>query len=272
MALIRERKMLMTWASSVNASSLVADLFEKAFMRSVSGTRKTWLLLMGKALGKPAESDHASNNPVPNPGALLQLKLAFEAEIRFTDAVEAVEAKLSKMQEILDWGNLMGQEEFLLPKKADAEAFTTGDAASVRVVPSTPGKQRRNARVAVASVSTVRARLIRPIQVANVSDTEPSYESYVAPSGRVLAARATSPDLSRPWEVGLPVCLSLLGTSLCDASSGASHPLQFLSGADALAGRLARLISIAATSALRIHRQAQHHRVCFFYEHYSGTL
>ncbi|KAH6938647.1 hypothetical protein HPB50_011227 [Hyalomma asiaticum] len=31
-----------------------------------------------------------------------------------------------------------------------------GDAASVRVVRSTPGKQRRNARVAVASVSSVR--------------------------------------------------------------------------------------------------------------------
>ncbi|KAH6937911.1 hypothetical protein HPB50_005112 [Hyalomma asiaticum] len=30
------------------------------------------------------------------------------------------------------------------------------DAESVRVVRSTPGKQRRNARVAVASVSTVR--------------------------------------------------------------------------------------------------------------------
>ncbi|KAH6927627.1 hypothetical protein HPB50_006277 [Hyalomma asiaticum] len=45
-----------------------------------------------------------------------------------------------------------------------------GDAASVRVVRSTPGKQRRNARVAVASVSTVR--------------DEPSDESYVAPSGQ----------------------------------------------------------------------------------------
>ncbi|KAH6936497.1 hypothetical protein HPB50_018238 [Hyalomma asiaticum] len=31
-----------------------------------------------------------------------------------------------------------------------------GDAASVRVVRSTPGKQRGNARVAAASVSTVR--------------------------------------------------------------------------------------------------------------------
>ncbi|KAH6947861.1 hypothetical protein HPB50_021846 [Hyalomma asiaticum] len=80
---------------------------------------------MGKVSEKPAESDHASNNPVPNPHALLQLKLAFEAEIRFKDAVEAVGAKLSKMQEILDWGNLMGLEEFLRPKKADAEGFTT---------------------------------------------------------------------------------------------------------------------------------------------------
>ncbi|KAH6920486.1 hypothetical protein HPB50_028525 [Hyalomma asiaticum] len=80
---------------------------------------------MGKVSEKPAESDHASNNPVPNPDALLQLKLAFEAEISFEDTVEAVEAKLCKMQKILDWGNLMGLEEFLRPKKADAEAFTT---------------------------------------------------------------------------------------------------------------------------------------------------
>ncbi|KAH6945324.1 hypothetical protein HPB50_007878 [Hyalomma asiaticum] len=80
---------------------------------------------MGKVSEKPAESDHASNNPVRNPDALLQLKLAFEAEIRFKDTVKAVEAKLSKMQEILDWANLMGLEEFLQPKKADAEAFTT---------------------------------------------------------------------------------------------------------------------------------------------------
>ncbi|KAH6921040.1 hypothetical protein HPB50_027971 [Hyalomma asiaticum] len=80
---------------------------------------------MGKVSEKPAESDHASNNPVPNPDALLQLKLAFEAEISFKDTVEAVEAKLCKIQKILDWGNLMGLEEFLRPKKADAEAFNT---------------------------------------------------------------------------------------------------------------------------------------------------
>lgn len=52
-------------------------------------------------------------------------QLAFEAERRFKDAVETVEAKLSKMQEILDWGNLMGLEEFVRPKEADAEVFTT---------------------------------------------------------------------------------------------------------------------------------------------------
>ncbi|KAH6947730.1 hypothetical protein HPB50_021088 [Hyalomma asiaticum] len=59
-----------------------------------------------------------------------------------------------------------------------------GDAASVRSVRSTPGKQRRNARVAVASVSTVCARLMRATEAANVSDTEPSDESYVVPSGQ----------------------------------------------------------------------------------------
>ncbi|KAH6921260.1 hypothetical protein HPB50_027750 [Hyalomma asiaticum] len=85
---------------------------------------------MGKVSEKPAESDHASNNPVPNPDALLQLKLAFEAEISFKDTMEAVEAKLCKMQKILDWGNLMGLEEFLRPKKADAEAFTTAEVAA----------------------------------------------------------------------------------------------------------------------------------------------
>ncbi|KAH6930661.1 hypothetical protein HPB50_016292 [Hyalomma asiaticum] len=57
-----------------------------------------------------------------------------------------------------------------------------GDAASVRSVRSTPGKKRRNARVAVASVSTGRARLIRATEAANVSDTETSDESNVAPS------------------------------------------------------------------------------------------
>ncbi|KAH6935487.1 hypothetical protein HPB50_006208 [Hyalomma asiaticum] len=55
-----------------------------------------------------------------------------------------------------------------------------GDAASVPVVRSTVGNQRRNARVAVVSVSTV----LRATQSANVSDTEPSDESYVAPSGQ----------------------------------------------------------------------------------------
>ncbi|KAH6938956.1 hypothetical protein HPB50_015080 [Hyalomma asiaticum] len=64
------------------------------------------------------------------------------------------------------------------------QTVPTGDAASVRVFRSTPGKQRRNARVAVASVSTVRARLIRASQAGKVSDTEPSDESYVAPSGQ----------------------------------------------------------------------------------------
>lgn len=52
-------------------------------------------------------------------------QLAFEAEIRFRDAVEAMEAKLSKIQEILDRGSLMGLEEFVRPKKADAAVFTT---------------------------------------------------------------------------------------------------------------------------------------------------
>ncbi|KAH6919647.1 hypothetical protein HPB50_029365 [Hyalomma asiaticum] len=122
---------------------------KKAFMRSVSGTRKTWLLLMGKVTEKPAQSDHASNNPVPNPDALLQLKLAFEAEIRFKDAVEAVEAKLSKMQEILDWGNLMGLEEFLRPKKADAEAFTTAQELGNRSPPD-PCISKKNGNFEIA--------------------------------------------------------------------------------------------------------------------------
>ncbi|KAH6946540.1 hypothetical protein HPB50_013851 [Hyalomma asiaticum] len=47
--------------------------------------------------------------------------------------------------------------------------------------------------------------------------------------GRVLAAWATSLNLSHPWNAGLPVWLSLLGTSLSDASSGASDLPQFLS-------------------------------------------
>ncbi|KAH6934035.1 hypothetical protein HPB50_019652 [Hyalomma asiaticum] len=104
---------------------------------------------MGKVSEKPAESDHASNNPVPNPDALLQLKLAFEAEIRFKDAVEAVEAKLCKMQKILDWGNLMGLEEFLRPKKADAEAFTTAKELGNRSPPD-PCISKKNGNFKIA--------------------------------------------------------------------------------------------------------------------------
>ncbi|KAH6947536.1 hypothetical protein HPB50_019681 [Hyalomma asiaticum] len=74
--------------------------------------------------------------------------------------------------------------------------------------------------------------------------------------GQVLAARAMSLDLSRLRKAGFPVWLSLLGMSLCDASSGASHPPQFLSGFDG------DLVSIVASSkgALRSHRCHQHHR------------
>ncbi|KAH6947786.1 hypothetical protein HPB50_021426 [Hyalomma asiaticum] len=57
----------------------------------------------------------------------------------------------------------------------------------------------------------------------------------------VLASWVTSPDLSRLWRAGLPVWLSLLGMSLCDASSGPSHPPQILSGTYVLAGMLAQL-------------------------------
>ncbi|KAH6944508.1 hypothetical protein HPB50_003658 [Hyalomma asiaticum] len=118
-------------------------------MWSLSGTRKTRLLLMGKVSEKPAESDHASNNPVPNPDALLQLKLAFEAEISFKDTMEAVEAKLCKMQKILDWGNLMGLEEFLRPKKADAEAFTTAQELGNRSPPD-PCISKKNGNFKIA--------------------------------------------------------------------------------------------------------------------------
>ncbi|KAH6929100.1 hypothetical protein HPB50_023398 [Hyalomma asiaticum] len=104
---------------------------------------------MGKVSEKPAESDHASNNPVPNPDALLQLKLAFEAEISFKDTMEAVEAKLCKMQKILDWGNLMGLEEFLRPKKADAEAFTTGQELGNRSPPD-PCISKKNGNFKIA--------------------------------------------------------------------------------------------------------------------------
>ncbi|KAH6933009.1 hypothetical protein HPB50_011552 [Hyalomma asiaticum] len=104
---------------------------------------------MGKVSEKPAESDHASNNPVPNPDALLQLKLAFEAEISFKDTMEAVEAKLCKMQKILDWGNLMGLEEFLRPKKADAEAFTTAQELGNRSPPD-PCISKKNGNFKIA--------------------------------------------------------------------------------------------------------------------------
>ncbi|KAH6948236.1 hypothetical protein HPB50_023241 [Hyalomma asiaticum] len=104
---------------------------------------------MGKVSEKPAESDRASNNPVPNPDAPLQLKLAFEAEISFKDTVEAVEAKLCKMQKILDWGNLMGLEEFLRPKKADGEAFTTAQELGNRSPPD-PCISKKNGNFKIA--------------------------------------------------------------------------------------------------------------------------
>lgn len=50
-------------------------LFQNAIMRSVSATRKTRLLRMKKVSEKPAESDHASSNPIPCPGALHELKV-----------------------------------------------------------------------------------------------------------------------------------------------------------------------------------------------------
>ncbi|XP_049524496.1 uncharacterized protein LOC119453813 isoform X2 [Dermacentor silvarum] len=152
----------------------------KAFMRSVSATRKTRMLRMKKVSDKPAESDHTSSNPIPCPDALLELKtiedmvtdpfcmdlgrmkmllaataearssnapddlpsyflnpdvLAFEAEIRFRETVEAVAAKLRKMQEILDRGSLIGLEEFVRPKKADAAVFMTAQELGNRSPP-----------------------------------------------------------------------------------------------------------------------------------------
>lgn len=149
-------------------------LFQKAFMRSVSATRKTRQLRMKKVLAKPAESDRACStpNPISSPDALLELKaigdmitdpfsldlkrmkmllvataearssnapndlpsyflnpdvLSFEAEIRFKDSVQNMEAKLKKVQQILDRGCLMGLEKFVRPKKADATVFTTAN-------------------------------------------------------------------------------------------------------------------------------------------------
>ncbi|KAH6942677.1 hypothetical protein HPB50_009228 [Hyalomma asiaticum] len=72
--------------------------------------------------------------------------------------------------------------------------------------------------------------------------------SKVTVPGWVLAAQATYSDLSRLWKAGLPVWLSLLGTSLCNASSGASHPLQFLSGSE-VPGRHVSLASPVTSSS-----------------------
>ncbi|XP_049274161.1 uncharacterized protein LOC119402686 [Rhipicephalus sanguineus] len=165
-------------------------------MRSVSATRKTRLLRMKKVSEKPAESDHASSNPIPCPGALHELKaiedmvtdpfcmdlgrikmlltataqarssnapddlpsyflnpdvLAFEAEIRFKDAVEAMEAKLSKIQEILDRGSLMGLEEFVRPK-ANAAVFTTAQELGNSIVPLPPASSPEKAVILLLTV------------------------------------------------------------------------------------------------------------------------
>ncbi|KAH6925942.1 hypothetical protein HPB50_012308 [Hyalomma asiaticum] len=103
----------------------------------------------------PDELFFTSGRGGSKPGTMLSspfcfmLQLAFEAEIRFKDAVEAVEAKLSKMQEILDWGNLMGLEEFLRPKKADAEAFTTAQELGNRSPPD-PCISKKNGKFEIA--------------------------------------------------------------------------------------------------------------------------
>ncbi|KAH6934010.1 hypothetical protein HPB50_019461 [Hyalomma asiaticum] len=81
-----------------------------------------------------------------------------------------------------------------------------GDAASVRLVRSTPGKQRRDARVAVASVSTVRARLIRATEAANVRDTEPSDENYIAPSVSTAVVSRT-PNLGPDFDENVHLVL-----------------------------------------------------------------
>ncbi|KAH6933588.1 hypothetical protein HPB50_016644 [Hyalomma asiaticum] len=78
-----------------------------------------------------------------------QAELAFEAEISFKDTMEAVEAKQCKMQKILDWGNLMGLEEFLRPKKADAEAFTTAQELGNRSPPD-PCISKKNGNFKIA--------------------------------------------------------------------------------------------------------------------------
>ncbi|XP_075735023.1 uncharacterized protein LOC119162424 isoform X3 [Rhipicephalus microplus] len=98
---------------------------ENSLMQSVSATRRIRLLRTKKKSEKPAASDHTSSNPIPGPDALLELKLAFEAEIRFGDTVEPMEAKLSKMQDILDRGSLMRLKGFVLPKTADPAVVTT---------------------------------------------------------------------------------------------------------------------------------------------------
>ncbi|XP_075735024.1 uncharacterized protein LOC119162424 isoform X4 [Rhipicephalus microplus] len=109
---------------------------KNSLMQSVSATRRIRLLRTKKKSEKPAASDHTSSNPIPGPDALLELKLAFEAEIRFGDTVEPMEAKLSKMQDILDRGSLMRLKGFVLPKTADPAVVTTrlvlGSMAMVR--------------------------------------------------------------------------------------------------------------------------------------------
>ncbi|XP_077551778.1 uncharacterized protein LOC144165982 [Haemaphysalis longicornis] len=142
----------------------------KAFMRSVSATRKTRQLRLKKASKRPDESDRACINPISCPDALLELKaiedmvtdsssidlermkmllaataeargsippddlpsyflnpnvLSLEAEIRFKDTVDAMEAKLSRVQEILEMGSIMELEYFVRPRKADVPVFTT---------------------------------------------------------------------------------------------------------------------------------------------------
>ncbi|KAL3184447.1 hypothetical protein MRX96_031739 [Rhipicephalus microplus] len=76
-------------------------------------------------LAASAES-HKSNAQDDLPSYFLNPDvLAFEAKIRVGDSVEAMEGKLSEIQEISDRASLMRLQKFVLPKTADPAVVTT---------------------------------------------------------------------------------------------------------------------------------------------------
>ncbi|KAH6947436.1 hypothetical protein HPB50_018923 [Hyalomma asiaticum] len=140
---------------------------------------------------------------------------------------------------------------------ADADVVVHKELSNAEILESVRAATNSSGDEVVLGVAT----MPRPVTASQVMDSLDIIRSFLAAHDnnvamhlltecRVLAARATSLDLSRPWKAGLPLWLSLLGTSLCDASSGASHPPQFLSDPNMPGRRVSAALTVTLSASL----------------------